>query len=89
MGNFFHPRTSSNTPIAGSGISEQEKIVSHFAREADLSLSDAMSIVSGEDASVRKDKRDFFENNIEQTYGGMEHFRNVLEESTLEEVCEF
>lgn len=48
-----------------------------------------MSIVSGEDVSVRKDKRDFFENNIEQAYGGMEHFRNVLEESTLEEVCEF
>ncbi|PCJ99916.1 MAG: hypothetical protein COA45_03645 [Zetaproteobacteria bacterium] len=79
MGNFF-TKTSSQVPINGDGISEQEKIVNTFARQADLSLSDAMGIVAGEDIAARQGKKDAFENNIIQTHGSMKRFRDVLEQ---------
>lgn len=75
--------TGLNNIIDGDGRSEQEKLLTEFARKADLTLADAKQIIAGNTAGLNSGKVADFGAAVADEYGDLDTFQIVYDSMAL------
>lgn len=70
--------------IDGEGRSEQDKLLTQFARKADLTLADAKQIIAGNTAGLNASKVATFGAAVADDYGDLDTFAIVYDSMAVE-----
>lgn len=71
-------RTEQNIKT-GKSLSERDQLLNTFARQADLLLTDAQRILSGDTAGIKDEKLADFNEAVSADYGDLDTFQIVYE----------